>query len=100
MLPKKLITVLIFFFIVACVYNNIYAGEGGGKTETTLNRVIETKNLTGVNLWIAEIYNNDRVLYAVIVTMVMAVLGSVMAFGTDLVLKFFGINVSRIAHHE
>ena len=65
-----------------------------------MNRVIETKNLSGINLWIAEIYNNDRVLYAVIVTLVMALLGSIMAFGTDLVLKYFGINVSRISHHE
>jgi hypothetical protein len=39
-------------------------------------------------------------LYAVVVTLVMATLGSIMAFGTDLVLKYFGINVSRISHRE
>jgi len=100
MSTKKLIAILIFFFIAICVYNNVYASEGGGKQETTLNRVIDTKNLSGINLWIAEIYNNDRVLYAVIVTLVMAALGSIMAFGTDLILKFFGINVTRISHHE
>jgi hypothetical protein len=97
---KKLITLLMFCFIVICAYNNAYASEGGGKQEPTLNKVIDTKNLSGINLWIAEIYNNDRVLYAVIVTLVMASLGSIMAFGTDLVLKFFGINVTRISHHE
>jgi hypothetical protein len=35
-----------------------------------------------------------------VVTSVMALLGSVMAFGTDLVLKYFGINVSKISHSE
>ena len=100
MSPKKIITLLIFCFIVACAYNNTYASEGGGKAEPALNKVIDTKNLTGINLWIAETYNNDRVLYAIIVTLVMATLGSIMAFGTDLVLKYFGMSVSRISHTE
>lgn len=78
-----------------------YAGGGiGGKDQTELNVVIETRDLTGINLWIAEMYNNDRTLYAIVVTLVMAVLGSIMAFGTDLVLKRFGMNVTRISHHE
>ncbi|MEJ2617700.1 MAG: hypothetical protein P8Z35_22285 [Ignavibacteriaceae bacterium] len=45
-------------------------------------------------------YNNDRILYAVVVTLVMAALGSIMAFGTDLILKYFGMNVSKISHSE
>jgi hypothetical protein len=97
---KKIITLLMFCFIVVCAYNNTYASEGGGKSEPALNKVIDTKNLTGINLWIAEIYNNDRVLYAVIVTLVMAVLGSILAYGTDLILKYFGMSVSRISHTE
>jgi hypothetical protein len=76
------------------------SGEVGGKEQAVLNVVIDTKDLTGVNLWIAEMYNNDRTLYAIVVTLVMATMGSVMAFGTDLVLKRFGMNVTRISHHE
>lgn len=80
---------------------NTYAGGGiGGKEETSLNVEIDTKDLSGINLWIAEMYNNDRTLYAIVVTLVMATLGSIMAFGTDLVLKRFGMNVTRISHHE
>jgi hypothetical protein len=75
-------------------------GDVGGKQETALNVQIDTKDLTGINLWIAEMYNNDRTLYAIVVTLVMATLGSVLAFGTDMVLKRFGMNVTRISHHE
>lgn len=98
---KKTITLLLFCFILCCAYSNSYAGGGvGGKQETTLNKKIDTKDLSGINLWIAELYNNDRILYAVVVTSVMAVLGSIMAFGTDLVLKYFGMSVSKISHSE
>lgn len=90
-----LLSILLFGFI------ETYAGGGiGGKEEKSLNVVIDTKDLTGINLWIAEMYNNDRTLYAIVVTLVMAMLGSIMAFGTDLVLKRFGMNVTRISHHE
>jgi hypothetical protein len=100
MSTKKIITMLLFCFILTYAYNVNAISESGGKPETTLNKKIDTNQLSGVNLWIAELYNNDRVLYAVVVTLVMATLGSVMAFGTDLVLKYFGMNVSKISHTE
>lgn len=99
---KKLITLLSFCVIIAYALSTtsmIYASEAGGKDEA-LNITIETKDLSGINLWIAETYNNDRMLYAVVVTMVMAILGSVLAFGTDLVLKYFGMGVTKISHNE
>ncbi len=80
--------------------NLTYGSEVSGKEEPALNMVIDTKDLTGINLWIAELYNNDKTLYAIVVTLVMASLGSIMAFGTDLILKRFGMNVTRISRHE
>jgi len=101
MSTKKIFTLLLFCILFTCAYSNSYAvSETGGKQETAISKKIDTKNLSGVNLWIANLYNNDRLLYAIVVTLVMALLGSVMAFGTDLVLKYFGINVSKISHSE
>ena len=101
MSTKKIIALLLFCFLFACTYSSAYASEGaGGKQETAISKKIDTKNLSGVNLLIADLYNNDRMLYAVVVTLVMAVLGSIMAFGTDLVLKHFGMSVSKISHSE
>lgn len=100
---KKLIIVLTLTLILTSLLSSskIFAsGEMGGKEEKSLNVVIDTKNLSGVNLWIVDMYNNDRVLYAVVVTLVMATLGSVLAFGTDLILKYFGMSVSKISHNE
>lgn len=100
---KKIITLLTFCLIFTYILSTgskTFAGESGGKEETSLNVVIDTKDLSGVNLWIVEMYNNDRVLYAIVVTLVMATLGSIMAFGTDLILKYFGMGVTRISHNE
>jgi hypothetical protein len=99
---KNIIGLLTFFLIFTCalsIGSKTYASETGGKDEP-LNITIDTKDLTGINLWIVEMYNNDRILYAIVVTLVMATLGSIMAFGTDLVLKYFGMSVSRISHSE
>ncbi len=101
MWSKKVIALLLFCFLFSCAYNNLYAGGGiGGKQEAALTQKIDTKGLSGINLIIAKMYNDDRLLYAISVTLVMALLGSIMAFGTDLILKHFGMTVSRISHSE
>jgi hypothetical protein len=100
MSSKKLLILLLFCFISVNINSYAYASEIGGKQETALNNKIDTQNLSGVDLLIVNLYNNDRILYAVVVTLVMASLGSIMAFGTDLVLKFFGMNVTKISHKE
>lgn len=100
---KKILVVVLISLCFSCLWsgsNVIYGGEIGGKEQAELNIIVDTKDLTGINLWIVEMYNNDRTLYAIVVTLVMASLGSIMAFGTDLVLKRFGMNVTRISHHE
>lgn len=97
---KKIFALLLFLFVLACVFNNSYAGDVGGKEVTSLDRKVDTKNLSGVNLWIVDMYNNNRLMYAVVVTLVMAILGTTMAFGTDLILKMFGMDVTKISHRE
>lgn len=100
MSTKKIMALLIFCFLFVNASNYTYSSEVGGKQETALNKKIDTKNLSGIDLLIVDLYNNDRIMYAVVVTLVMALLGSIMAFGTDLVLKYFGMNVTRISHNE
>lgn len=100
MSAKKAFALLAFCLLIVSVPSSFYAKTATDKENTALSQTIETEHLSGVNLWIAKIYNGDRILYAVIVTLVMAALGTTLAFLTDLVLKAFGLEVSRISHRE
>ncbi len=86
--------------ILMQAHESVFASESAGKQETALTMKVDTKNLSGIDLLIANLYNEDRVLYATVVTVVMAVLGTSLAFLTDLVLKALGLEVSRISHRE
>ena len=97
---KKIIALLLICIAIAFAFNNSYASEVGGKEVTSLDHKVDTTNLSGVNLWIANLYNNNRLMYAIVVTLVMAVLGTTMAFGADLILKMFGMDVTKISHRE
>lgn len=104
---KKTVTVSALSFLLVCAspvlmraYESAFASESGGKQETALTMRVETRGLSGVDLLIATLYNDDKVLYATVVTLVMAVLGTSLAFLTDLVLKALGLEVSRISHRE
>ena len=102
MLSKKGVLIILSFILISILssnLNNTYAIEGG-KDQTALTKKIDTKDLSGVIYWIVNIYNENRLMYAIIVTLVMAILGTTLAFGTDFILKIFGMDVSRISHRE
>lgn len=98
---RRMTGVILLCLLLTCAYSNSYAEvEAHNKQEVTLSNKIDTTHLSGINLWIAELYNDNRVLYAVVVVLVMAILGSLIAYVTDLMLQLFGINVGRISHRE
>lgn len=65
---------------------------GGGHDETgKLEHVVTLEGKTGVSLLMARWYNENRLLYALVVTATMAVLGIVVGQVTELMLKLFGV---------
>ncbi|MGC8595731.1 MAG: hypothetical protein ACP5US_05685 [Candidatus Kryptoniota bacterium] len=81
-------------------FNDAYSFQVTHKQEGSFENRVNTDKLSGVEYIIANIYNNNRLMYAIIVTLVMAILGTVMSYLTDLVLKALGLEVSRISHRE
>lgn len=80
--------------------NDAYAFPAAHKQDGSFENKVNTSNLSGIEYIIANIYNNNRLMYAIVVTAVMAILGTVMSYLTDLVLKALGLEVSRISHRE
>jgi uncharacterized protein involved in cysteine biosynthesis len=95
LIPSKLGTIIIPLLIIVNLpvhAENIVSGE--------LPKKIDTADLSGINLWIINLYNDDRILFAIVVTMLMIILGIAMAALTDFILSRFGIKTSKLKHIE
>jgi ABC-type phosphate/phosphonate transport system permease subunit len=65
-----------------------------------LEKKIDVTKLTGLNYFFASWYNDNMWLYAIIVTVLMGVIGLLIALVTDIILKMIGMEVHKIEHHE
>jgi ABC-type phosphate/phosphonate transport system permease subunit len=89
-------TVLYLSFIF---FPSYLALAHGGEGEPIPDKVPLDK-LSGITLWLAQLYNDEKVLFAILVTVTMGIVGLILGVLTDLFLKIFGLDVSKIAHHE
>jgi hypothetical protein len=76
------------------------AGGEGLEVPEAVNKKVPLEGLSGINLWVSQLYNDNLWLYAVICTVAMGIVGVVIAFGTDLILKTLGMEVHKIEHKE
>ena len=65
-----------------------------------LEKKVNLANLSGINLFFANWYNDNMWVYAIIVTVLMGAVGGIIAFVTDIFLKMIGMEVHKIEHHE
>ncbi len=94
-LPCALVVALVFLLC-----SGIVLAAGTAEKAELLDRKVELENLSGISLFFAKTYNENLWLYAVYCTVLMAVVGIVIAFLTDIVLKAMGMEVEKIEHKE
>lgn len=58
-----------------------------GKPATELNKTVKVEGLTGLNLFLAQTYNNNRLLFAVISTGSIVILGVIVTYIVSLFIK-------------
>ena len=95
----KRLRIIIFNVLLLSLPVWAWAG-GGGKAATKLDRKVDLANLTGLNHLLASWYNDSIWLYAIVATVLMGVIGLIIALVTDVILKMVGLEVSKIEHHE
>jgi hypothetical protein len=95
----KQLRIIIFNVLLLSLPVWAWAG-GGGKAATKLGRKVDVANLTGLNHLLASWYNDSIWLYAAVATILMGVIGLIIALVTDVILKMIGMEVSKIEHHE
>ena len=94
----KRLGVIIFNLILLSVPSAL-VWAAAEKAEALQKKVDVTK-LSGINYFFGSWYNDNMWLYAIIVTVLMGVLGMLIALVTDVILKMIGMEVSKIEHHE
>jgi len=87
----------LFLFIAGSLF--AYAGGGGGN-EAELTEKVSTEGLDGFNLWLVNLYNDSRLLLALVTVACMGIVGITIAYITEIILKMFGLQVSKIDHQE
>ncbi len=77
------------------------AWAAGGPPATKLINVVDTRALdSGPGLWVAQVYNENFVLFGAVVVVVMVVQGLVLGFGFDRAIHLLGLDLGKLSHHE
>jgi hypothetical protein len=92
--------VLILTVIVQILPRQVWAAGEGLDIPEALERKVSVEGLSGIPLFFAQMYNDNLLLYAIVCTVLMAVVGMAIALVTDVVLKIMGMEVGKIQHHE
>lgn len=96
----KSLRVLLLNVMLLALPALVWAAGPGEKAPDMATRQVKLEGLNTLNYFFAYWYNTNKWVFAVIVTVVMGVLGGVIAFVTDIFLKSVGLDVSKIDHHE
>ncbi len=96
---KRFLAIILNFFLLTVPGTLAWAAEGLDIPEE-LGKKVDLSQLTGVNHFFAQWYNDNLWVYAIIVTALMGLLGFGIALVTDVILKMIGMEVSKIEHHE
>ena len=94
---KGLWAIILNFFLLTIPLSLSWAAA---EKAEALEQKVDLTKLTGINYFFAKWYNENLWVYAIIVTVLMGVMGMLIALVTDVFLKMIGMEVSKIEHHE
>lgn len=98
MKPMKLILLVLALLILPAMWAG--AADPGEKVVDMATRQVKVEGLSAINAFFAGWYNTNKYVFAAFVTVLMGVVGGLIALVTDLFLKAIGMDVSKIEHHE
>jgi hypothetical protein len=96
---KRLWAIIINFLLLTAPAL-VWAAGPGEKVPDMGTRHVSLTGLSGMNLFFAGWYNDNKWVFALLVTVTMGVIGVIIAFVTDIFLKRAGLDVSKMDHHE
>ena len=89
-----LVIILTMLFLPVIVTGNQHEESGEYKNQ------VSTEGLSSINLFFANLYNDHRLIYALVTTAMMALSGAVIALLVDFFLRKMGLSVNKMKHKE
>jgi hypothetical protein len=77
------------FIVLSCFSLAVAGGDHGDSG--SLDHKVPVEGKSGLNLWLAVLYNDNRFLFAVVVTFTMAALGMAVGYISNLALRRLGL---------
>jgi hypothetical protein len=101
-MKKRLVGFLYFlsFVFIQIIPFQVWAGGEGLDVPEAMEKKVPLEGLSGIKLFFAQLYNDNLILFAVVCTLLMMVVGMIIAYATDIVLKAVGLEVGKIEHKE
>jgi uncharacterized membrane-anchored protein len=87
-------------FLLLAMPALLWAADPGEKMVDMAAHKVKVEGLSFINAFFAGWYNDSKMVFAIIVTVIMGLVGGIIAFVTDIFLKAVGMDVSKIEHHE
>ena len=72
----------------------------GGEKQGKLVHVADTRNLTGFNLYFADLYNSNRLLFTLEAVLLTAALGVTLGVIMDKIVSMIGLDLSKRSMKE
>lgn len=73
----------------------VAALAAGGEKQGKLVHVADTRNLHGFNLYFANLYNTNRLLFTVETVLITAMMGLLLGWLMDTIVGFIGLDLSK-----
>jgi hypothetical protein len=89
-ISKILILAFLCAIFICCLPLLSYASGDHGDSGA-LEHKVSIEDKSGFNLWLVVLYNDHRLMFALVVTFTMAILGTVVGQITNLAMKYMGL---------
>lgn len=100
MRTKKILLSLVLLSILMMLLLPVLIAGSQHEESGEFEHRVSTEGLTGLSLFLVNLYNDHRIVYALVTTAAMATFGGLIALTVDFFLARLGLTVSKMEHKE
>ena len=97
---SRSVSLIMLFMILFLICLPVIALDNNQEETDEFEHRVSTEGKSGLSLWLINLYNDHRMVYAIVTTVAMAGFGGLIALIVDFILARFGMTVTKMEHRE